>query len=303
MNHLEEFYPAKPNDFAKGAPEVKIPLQMDPKYRDIGARTKIVKRRATIKSTNTTGPVKYYTFRAFMTKENLEPEAPKSPLKNIQAILETDDFSEWPQEILDEIRKMMRKGVNPGKKELEQYQQMHGTAEMPKWKNALELLDTALHVLGLKSPDVGTKSWKQYTDMIPYAVSLLSKKYGLGGPDAHWRVTHPLVVERIDRDSLLSQLMPFEKNPKQQQPKDELKPPPGYEPSHIGNKRFFVQIPGAGEIEIDAKNIDEVIESLANKMRRHGVKVRIETRTKEAAVLTFWYQDVKREKITIRQVG
>jgi hypothetical protein len=304
---INETYPATPNDFAKGAPEVNIPLQMDPKYRNIGASKKIVRRRVTIKSTNTTGPTKFYSFRAFMTKESVEPEAIKVPLKNIQNILERDDLSELPQDMIGEIKKQMRKGVNPGKKELEQWQQMHGGTEMPQWKNALELIDTAYHVLNMKKPNVGTKAWKQYTDLIPYAVHLMSQKYGISGPSATWRVSHPLVVERMDRDGLLSQLTPLEKKDKEnklpQKPTDDLSPPPGYEPSHVGTKRFFVSIPGAGQTEIDAKNIDEIIESMANKMRRHGVKVRIDQRSEDGAVISFWHQDVKREKITIRQVG
>jgi hypothetical protein len=105
---IKEYYPAQPNDFAKGAPEVKIPNQMDPKYRDIGARTKIVKRRASVKSTNTSGPVKHYTFRAFMTKENVQPEPPKQPLTILASYMnEAEDLTELPQDLIDDIKRLM----------------------------------------------------------------------------------------------------------------------------------------------------------------------------------------------------
>lgn len=300
-------YPAKPNDFAKGAPEVKIPLQMDPKYRDIGAKTKVVRRRASLVSTGKDKQT--YGFRAFMTKEDVQPESPKNPLKVLQSLLEADDLTELPQDVIDDLKSLMRRGVNPSKKEIEAYQQQTGSTEMPRWKNALELLDTAYLNANIKKPDVGTDGWKQYLDLLPYAVKLLSDKYGLQGPNASWRVSTPIVVEGEERNSFLQSLLAKEKKdePQQEQPEQDgantLEPPKDYKPSHVGKKRFFVSIPGAGQTEIDVRNIEDVIDSLTNKMRRHGVKVRIDQKTDEGAILSFWFQDVKRERITIRQVG
>jgi translation initiation factor IF-1 len=176
----------------------------------------------------------------------------------------------------------------------------------------LELIDTAYHNANVPRPKLETRGWKQYLDLIPYAVKLLADKYGLSGPNAHWRITKPVVVEADENQTSLAQLLgPLEKKndhqaaPQQddQQSLNTLAPPKGYEPSHIGNKRFFVSIPGAGQTEVDAKNIDEIIEQITNKMRRHSVKVRIDHRTEEGAVLSFWHNDVKREKITVREIG
>lgn len=310
---MSKYYPATPNSFAQGAKEVNIPLQMDPKYRDIGAKTKIVRRRTTVKSTNTEGPKKFYSFRAFMTKENVEP-TPLNPITGLKDILESEDMSELPQDIINDIKSLMRKGVNPGKKDLEAYQQTHGTAELPQWKNALELLDTAYHNANIEKPPINSKGWKQYLDLIPVAVKLLADKYGLQGDTAKWRITQPIVTEndqvneRMERDTLLQQLLPKEKKdeePTNDNPQslNDLEAPDDYEPSHIGKKRFFVSIAGSGQTEVDAKNLDDIIEQMHNKMRRHGIKVRVEERSKDGAVLTFWYKDIKRERIIIRQVG
>lgn len=289
---VNEYYPATPNSFAAGAPDVKIPLQMDPKYRDIGSRTKIVRRRTVIKSTNDKGPKKYYSFRAFMTKEQQEVPAPKQPLTNLQGLMEFDDISELPQDVISDLKSLMRRGVNPSKKDLEQFSQERGTPEYPRWKNALELVDTAYHTANIKLPSVGSKGWKQYEKiLIPYGVQLLADKYGLHGPHSNWRFTSPIVTERqLDRTELLAQILPKlekKKHNTDHQPQSllNLEPPQGYEPSHVGTKRFWVTIPGAGETEVDAKNIDEIVHSVTNKMRRHGVKVQMDQRNEELSLI------------------
>ncbi len=329
---MTKYYPAKPNQFAQGAAEVKIPLQMDPRYRDIGARTKIARKRTTVKSTNTTGSRKYYGFRAFMTKEQKEIPI-LQPIAGLKNLLEHDDISELPQDILDDIKSLMRRGVNPSKKDVKSYYASQGRElsgeedeeelkmTMPRWKNALELIDTAYHVAGLKKPDVATKGWKQYLDLLPHAVELLADKYGLHGPNSKWRITTPinleeqavyeaeqfLLLERMDRSELMQYLLPKEKksddSKHQPQSLTNLQPPVDYQPSHVGKRRFFVSIAGSGQTEVDAKSLDEVIDQLTNKMRRHGVKVKIDQRDDDGAVLSFWYQDIKRERIVVRQIG
>lgn len=77
-------------------------------------------------------------------------------------------------------------------------------------------------------------------------------------------------------------------------------------PQHIGSKRFFMEIPGIDDAqEIHAKNMDEIIDLLSNKARRHGASARVEERSKqshgEKVILSFWVDGVKREKITIKQ--
>jgi hypothetical protein len=246
---MTKYYPAQPNSFAQGAPDVKIPNTMDPKYRDIGAKTKIVKRRATLKSSNTQGPTKYYGFRAFMTKEAVEPQPEKHPLKAMKSLLEADEGA-VPELVLKEIKSNIRKGA----RDLEQ-----------KWANALELTNKAYQVTNIQKPLPDNKpGWKQYEEMIAFAVKQLAAARGM---DSDWRSSQVLVKESLSK------------------------------------RRFFVTIPGAGQTEVDAKNMDEIIEGLMNRLRRHGVKVRIEKKHEGIAVVSFWVDDVKTEEITIRDVS
>jgi hypothetical protein len=64
-----------------------------------------------------------------------------------------------------------------------------------------------------------------------------------------------------------------------------------------------VEVPGSAPVEADAASMDDVIEQLSNKMRRHGAKLRIEHRTREGAVLTVWVDDVKREEIVVKEIS
>lgn len=142
-----------------------------------------------------------------------------------------------------------------------------------QWKNALELVHTAFRVSNVRLPTPDQKgAWKQYETLIQYGVRQLSATRGL---DGEWRMSSILVREG-----------------------DE---------SHIGRRRFFVEIPGERSQEVDGGNLDEIIEAITNKILRsrdvHGTKVRIEERTKTHAILTVWVNDIKRERIIIKEVS
>jgi hypothetical protein len=49
--------------------------------------------------------------------------------------------------------------------------------------------------------------------------------------------------------------------------------------------------------------MDEIIDQISNKLRRHGVKVRVEERAKKHVILSVWVGDIKREKITVKEVS
>jgi preprotein translocase subunit SecD len=78
-------------------------------------------------------------------------------------------------------------------------------------------------------------------------------------------------------------------------------------PRHIGSHRYFVRIVGAEAQEIDADNMDQIIEMITNKINRSseviGTKVRVEERTKEMTKLVVYVNDVKREEIVIQDLS
>lgn len=158
----------------------------------------------------------------------------------------------------------IKKNIGAGAKDLQQ-----------NWKNALELVHKAYQVSNVRRPTPDQKgAWKQYEGLITHAVKQLVATRGLNGS---WRVSQIMVKEAEDDEN------------------------------HIGKKRFFVEIPGERAQEVDASNMDEIIDAISNKIRvtRHvtGSKVRVEERTKEYAILTVWVNDIKRERITIKQVS
>lgn len=238
--------PGVENEVSTSSSEMKIPSQYD--NVDWGAKTKLVNRKVTSKSTKD-GTV--YGSKALMTKEG--------KLTFIgHLIAESDDPTLLPEMVIGELKSNIRKGA----KDLEQ-----------KWKNALELVHKAYHVSNVQLPTPTKKgAWKQYEELIRFGVQQLSATRGIKG---EWRTSSVLVREAQDQN-------------------------------HIGKRRYFIEIPGERAQEVDAANMDEIIEAISNKIRnsRHvtGTKVRIEERTKDYAVLTVWVNDVKRERITIKQV-
>jgi hypothetical protein len=171
--------------------------------------------------------------------------------------------SDDPTMLPDMVISELKSNIRKGAKDLEQ-----------KWKNALELVHKAYHVSNVQLPTPTKKgAWKQYEELIRFGVQQLSATRGIKG---EWRTSSVLVREAAAGES------------------------------HIGRRRYFVEIPGERAQEVEAGNMDEIIEAISNKIRnsRHvtGTKVRVEERTKDYAVLTVWVNDVKRERITVKQV-
>lgn len=242
------------NEVSTSSPEMKIPSQYD--NVDWGAKTKVVNRKVTSKSTGT-GTV--YGSKAIMTKEQISALSFSDYL-----LLEDDKITALPEQIVAEIKK----NISAGAKDLAQ-----------QWKNALELTHKAYQVANVHLPQPDHKAaWKQYEEMIRFAVSKLAATRGL---DGSWRTSNMLVRE----DEQLAEAQ---------------------SENHIGSKRFFVEIPGERAVEADGKDMDEIIDQITNKIRnsRHvkGTKVRVEERTKTHCVLTVWVNDIKRERIIIKQV-
>ena len=140
------------------------------------------------------------------------------------------------------------------------------------WKDALELVNKAFQVANVRRPTPNDKAaWKQYEALIQHGVRELAKTRGLSG---NWRTSTMLVREDA----------------------------PAAE-QHIGKRRFFVEIPGESAVEAEGANMDEIIDQIANKMRRHGAKVRVEERTKTYAVLSVWVNDIKRDRVIVKEVS
>ena len=72
---------------------------------------------------------------------------------------------------------------------------------------------------------------------------------------------------------------------------------------NIGTHRFFVEIPNTGAAEVAAKNMDEIVDGISNKLRRHGAKLRVEERDKTHVVLSVWVDGVKRERIVVKDIS
>ncbi len=115
------------------------------------------------------------------------------------------------------------------------------------WANALELTNTAYKVAGLPLPNPSKKgAWSQYEDMIALAVQQLAATRGTGGK---WRLTDTMFTEGKTR------------------------------------ARFFVEIPNEDAVEMEADSLDDVIRTLTNQLRRLGIRLQIDTKTKDGAIL------------------
>lgn len=85
---------------------------------------------------------------------------------------EKNDLSELPESDIKKIKTNIRKGAQ----DLEQL-----------WANALELVHQAYEVAQIQRPDLTMeKAWKQYEEMIKYAVEELTKARGI---DGDWRMS------------------------------------------------------------------------------------------------------------------
>lgn len=264
--------PGSDNELAKKSSEMKYPSQYD--NVDWGKKTKLVNRKVSMTSSGKDH--KNYGSKAIMTKEN------KQSFKE-HLLAEKEDVTLLPDRVVAELKKKIREGA----KDLVQM-----------WKDALELVHTAYAVCNIRRPTPDEKgAWKQYEEMIRFGVRQLAATRGIDGP---WRTSSVLVKEDFTdfetTQKKLQRQQEREQNPSLQSMADQSE-------NHIGKRRFFVEIPGESAAEVDAQNMDDIIEMLGNKLRRHGAKVRVEERTKTYTILTVWVHDVKRDRIIIKEVS
>lgn len=269
--------PGQDNEYSKSVEELKIPNQYD--NVDWGKRTKLVVRKVSTKERG--GKGKFYGAKAIVTKEG-----EKLTFADF-LIAEAEDVTLLPQRIVDELKKLIREGA----KDLTQ-----------NWKDALHLVNTAYHVGNVRRPVPEEKgAWKQYEDLIRFSVKQLSSTRGI---DGKWRSSTVLVREDLQQQPPASAApVPAQPQPTSPAPRLSQFVQRDASDNHIGSKRYFVEIPGHAAVEIDGKNMDEIIEMIHNKMRRHGAKIRVEERQKEYAIITVWVHDVKRDRIIIKQVS
>lgn len=307
--------PGSRNEFARKAKKAKIPMQMDNK--DYGKKVKAVARNYEVKAQG--DGHKLYGVRTIMTKENAQKkwkvtydihstnrEVPlytnsktvyadneQEAIATIKRLVggrnhtaslvestfiqnllaEANDVSELttlPEKIIKELRNLIRKGAQ----DLQQ-----------NWKDALELVNKAYQVSNVRLPMPDHKgAWKQYMDLIGFGVQQLNATRGTNG---QWRRTKPLYTESY----ILSELANVD----------------GDAPRPIGNRRFFVEIPGVSAQEVDADSMDDIIEKISNKINRSsdviGTKVRVAHRTKEGAILHVFVGGALREKVVIKEIS
>lgn len=182
-----------------------------------------------------------------------------------------DELAELEEIEIDAIRKNVRDGVRPQK-----VKHPNGEEEevVHKWKNALELLNTAYKHANIPLPRPDQKRlWNTYEDLINFTVGEMAKSNGRKG---EWRMTSP-VYEGMTGTRVFMKMDGFE---------------------------------GEETVELhDAKSVDDAIESFINKMRRHGVKTKIDYRNDRGAVLSFYDRDphdpekyIKVDTVKIKQV-
>lgn len=242
----ENVSPGEDTDLTKGTKTLNIPSQYN--NIDYGKKSKVVRRKISMTSSGKDG--KFYGARTIMTKED------KVTFIG-HLIQESTDLSAIPDSVYNEIKSNVRKGA----KDLAQ-----------QWRDALELLHRAYYVTGVRRPTPTQKGgWKQYEELIKFAVKQLRATRGV---DGKWRKSPVMIPEAADAT-------------------DERP---------IGKRRFFVEIPGDSPREIDADNMDDIVDSITNKLRREGAKLRIESRDKFATVATVWVGDVMRERIVIKEL-
>ncbi len=245
-------YPGQENELSKVAKKMKTRKQLS--KTDYGGSKNVSIEKVNLCATDGSG--KCYGSRAIAVKSE---DQDMSVLQMLHTLNEADDISALPDMVIKEIQGKVREGA----KDLDQ-----------KWANALELAHKAYQVCNVRLPTPAqTGAWKQYEDMITYAVKQLAATRGL---DGDWRMTSAVVVENENG-----------------------------KPQHIGTRRFFVEIPGAETKEVAAKDLDEIIDKITNKVRSsrhvHNTKVTVDHRTEHGAILYVWVDNVKREKVVIKQ--
>jgi hypothetical protein len=145
-----------------------------------------------------------------------------------------------------------------------------------QWQNSLELVNTAYHVANIRRPNPDQRgAWKQYEDLLRYGVHALSDARGNVGS---WRESDVMYNEDlIIPDSLINE--------------------------QISSHRFFVSIPNEMDVELEGKDMNEIIRDLVNKFRRHGARLEVAHRTREGAVLTVYREDEPVEEIVIKDIS
>ena len=89
-----------------------------------------------------------------------------------QQVFEKEDMSKLPERVIKDLQKSIRNGSG----DLEH-----------QWANALELVHFAFDENGIQRPDPGMNSaWKQYEELLQYAVQQLAKDRGIEGD---WRMS------------------------------------------------------------------------------------------------------------------
>lgn len=144
------------------------------------------------------------------------------------------------------------------------------------WRDAKELTDTAYHVAHIRRPIPDQRgAWKQYEALLKYSVNQLWDNRGNKGT---WRAADVMYGEGHT---------------------------PTIEPllEALGGKRFFVKIPNAIDVEIDASDMTAVIKDLTNKIRRQGGHVEVRHRNDQGALLVVWKKDKEVEEIIIQSVS
>lgn len=238
---------SRENDVSRHSREMTIHSQCD--NVDWGKPSKVVTRKTSIRSTSTG---KLDGSLTLATKESTVPS-----FKDFLISEAKDDFTALPDAVIKEIQGNIRKGA----KDLEQ-----------KWKNALELVNTAYHVASVKRPGRSQQgAWEQYESLISFAVRQLSAARGL---DGGWRTSDLMIREAA-----------ASKYPK---------------------RRFFVDVPGERAQEVDGESLDDVIDAISNRITRSreviGTRVRVTQRDETSATLSIYVRDEYRERIRIREV-
>jgi hypothetical protein len=249
----------EPSAFDRKGTEMKYHNTLDKKRRGVGAKTKTRPETVVIRDTKTG---KVYGRRTLVQKST-ESNDMKLLASLLDIITEAStDITLLPDQLVGEIRKLIRKGAQD---------------QAQDWANALELVHKAYQVANVRRPAPDQKgAWKQYEELIQFAVKELTKARGL---DGKWRMTSSVIREQYEKNA-----------------KDPLDMP-------IGKRRFFVDVPGSGSAEIAAKNMDEIIEQMTNKLRRHGAKTRVDERSEKYVVLSVWVNNIKRDRIVVKEVS
>lgn len=197
----------------------------------------------------------------------------------IPSIKESNTFAQYliqensDAKLLDKITTLpemvisqLKKLIGKGAKDLEQ-----------NWEDAKELVDTAYHVLQVRRPVPDQKgAWKQYTDLLRFGVEMLWKARGNKG---EWRSSKVMYGEST------AQLYDIN------------------EEQVMSGSRFFVSIPNAMDVEIEADDLKDAVRELINKLRRHGATAEVSHMTREGAVLTVYKKGEPVEEIIIKDVS